>query len=282
MVRFLVIGDFHGKFSKKFNFLIKKEKIELIVSVGDYLPFDYRDLWFEHCYGTDVELWEVIGKTKYVELVKKDIEKGEKVLKNLNRLNIPVYTVLGNIDWPDPSDVSDIKKSKKKNILDFDTGKIFVKKLKNYSNIKRFDYGYLRFGDLVFVGMRGHSFPGHVKSKGFRKHKKKLEELFKKFKKENEQGKLIFVSHNVPYNTKLDLVKEEAHKKAKGKHFGSKLAQRIIKKYQPILAVGGHIHEGFGKDKLGNTLLINSGSASEFQGVIIDLSERKVKVKFIK
>jgi hypothetical protein len=36
MVKILAIGDFHGKFPEKLKKIIKKEKINLIVSVGDY------------------------------------------------------------------------------------------------------------------------------------------------------------------------------------------------------------------------------------------------------
>src|SRR3989344_1038750 len=105
MIRILAIGDFHGKFNlEKFEKLIKKEKIDFVISVGDYPPFHYRKLWFKHCYGTDVELWEIIGKKKYNELVTKDLNYGESVLKKLDKLSVPVFSVLGNIDWPDADD----------------------------------------------------------------------------------------------------------------------------------------------------------------------------------
>src|SRR3989344_1900820 len=72
-MKILAIGDFHGTFSKKFERIIKKEKIDIIVSNGDFFPFIYRDLWFKHSYRTDVNLWDVIGRKKYVALVKKDL-----------------------------------------------------------------------------------------------------------------------------------------------------------------------------------------------------------------
>ena len=65
-MKILAIGDFHGKFPRKFEKLIKREKIDLVVSNGDFFPFIYRDLWFKHCYHTDVDLWEVIGRKKYL------------------------------------------------------------------------------------------------------------------------------------------------------------------------------------------------------------------------
>src|SRR3990172_12160959 len=98
-MKILAIGDFHGEFTKKFEKIIKKEKIDLVVSNGDYFPFHYRALWFKYCYGVDTELWEVIGKKKYKRLVLKDLKDGENALKKLNSLKIPVITVYGNIDY---------------------------------------------------------------------------------------------------------------------------------------------------------------------------------------
>jgi len=295
-MKLLVIGDFHGKFPKKFETLIKKERIDLVVSLGDYPPFHYRKLWFKHCYGKDVELWEFIGKKKYKELVIKDLRMAEDALKDLNKLPVPVYTVLGNIDYPAPDDNLDIPKGIGKAMLTWDKKDFLAKRMKKYKNIKRFDYKSLKFRDYVFIGMRGHSAPGHVKSKAFRKYKQKLNKLFKKFKKENKKGKVIFVSHNIAHNTKLDKISLRVIKKVlKGyyggklkkkklaKHYGSKMARRIINTYQPVLHFGGHIHEAWGKDKIGKTILINPGAAHEGRAAIVELKEGKVKsVRFVK
>ncbi len=294
-MKILAIGDFHGKFPKKFERIIKKEKIDLVVSLGDYPPFHYRKLWFKHCYGKDKELWEFIGKKKHKKLVMEDVRRAEVALKVLNKLPVPVYTVLGNIDYP-PDDVSDFWDKKKKRISKWDRKEPFLSILKKYKNIKRFDYSYLKFQDYIFVGMRGHSFPGRVKSKAFRKHKAKLDKLFRKFKKENKEGKIIFVSHNIAHDTKLDRISLKALKTAlKGfygrkikkkklkRHYGSKMARRIINSYQPVLHIGGHIHEAFGKDKIGKTTLVNPGAAHEGKATIIELDKGKVKkIKFVK
>jgi len=282
-MKILVVGDFHGRFPKKFEQIIKKENVDLVISLGDFAPFHYRELWFEHCYGKDVELWEVIGKKKYKELVMKDLAAAERVLKVLDKLPVPVYTVMGNIDWGSPDDVSDVDNKLERSMPNWDRRDTLAKRMEKYKNIMRFDYKALKSGDYVFVGMRGHSFPGHVQSKGFRKHKKTLETLFKKYKKENKEGKLIFVSHVVPYNTKLDKIGMKAHKKVRGKHYGSKLARRIINQFHPAMFFGGHIHETAGKQKLGNTLMINPGSAHEGKFVIVDLEGEKIKdIRFLR
>jgi len=293
-MKILAIGDFHGEFPNKFNKIIDKEKIDLIVSLGDYPPFHYRKLWFKHCYGKEVELWEIIGKKKYRGLIMEDLRRAENSLKKLNKVKVPVFTVLGNMDWPSVDDIVDFSEKRNKSMLNWDEKEMLSKRIKKYKNIRRFDYKALKFGEYVFIGMRGHSVPGKVKSKAFRKHKKILDRLFKKFRKENKR--IIFVSHNIAYNTKLDIISQKARKNAskgfhgklakrikKFKHYGSKMARKMINKYHPLLHIGGHIHESAGEDKLGKTILVNPGAVHEGKAAIIELDEGKVrKVKFIK
>ena len=296
-MRILAIGDFHGTFQKKFYKIIDKEKIDLVVSNGDYPPFHYRKLWFKHCYGKDIELWEVIGKEKYRKLVVKDLKYAEKPLKILNNLPIPVFTVLGNIDYPSPDDILDYTKKRTSTLPNFDEKYKLIKLLRGYSHIQRFDYSYLKFKDYIFIGMRGHSAPGRPKNKAFKKHKKILSNIFHKFKKENKNGKVIFVSHNIAFNTRLDKISKKILKKVlkghEGKnlkkkekikqHYGSILARVILDKYHPLLHIGGHIHEGMGKQKLGKSWLVNPGSAHEGKAAIIDLDEGKIKkIKFVR
>lgn len=277
-MRILALGDFHGRFPGKFEKLIKKEKVDIVVSNGDFFPFVYRKLWFKHCYHTDNELWDVIGRKMYLQLVKKDLKEGEKAIRGLGKLPVPVITVVGNVDYTSLIDSYDEKPSKddlrRKDLLD--------NILKRHKNVRRFDYSYFKFGDFIFIGAYGGSSPGKVGSKTFKRYRKKLDNLFRKYRKENKEGKVIFVSHNVPYNTKLDKIGKHAHEAVRGKHYGSKLVRRTIDRWKPILHVGGHIHEGMGKQKVGRTLCVNTGAVHEGQGAIIDVSEKgRVKVKFI-
>lgn len=280
-MKILAIGDFHGVFPKKLKEAIKKEKIDIVVSTGDYLPFYYRKLWFKHCYGKEIGLWEVIGKARYKKLVKKELEEGEKILKKLNFLGLPVITVLGNMDYPFADDIIDEKRRKREWKFDLDRKKYFIKLIKKYKNLHLLNYSSCFIGGYFFIGMRGHTMPGKPESKAFKKHKEKLNFLFAKLKKQNK-NKIIFVSHNSPHNTKLDKISKKAHKIVKGKHYGSKLALLMIKKWQPILAISGHIHEGRGIQKIKKTLCINPGEAKKGKFAIIEIPEskkEKIKVK---
>ena len=275
-MKILAIGDFHGKFPAKLKKLAKE--VDLVISIGDYFPFSYRKLWFKHCYGKDIELWEVIGKRKLKELVLKDLASRERVLKELNKLNIPVISIIGNVDYANVNDQYSSENWTRKGRWDWYEQDFFSKMIKKYKNILRFDYSYALVDDLVFIGGFGHTSPGQVKSPAYKRYKAKLDKLFKRFRKENGKREVIFVTHNMPNKTKFDKLKV----KGKTEHYGSIMVRKIIDKYKPILAIGGHMHENWGKCKVGKTLLINPGAAVDGRAALIDFDVKKGKVKSVK
>lgn len=61
---------------------------------------------------------------------------------------------------------------------------------------------------------------------------------------------------------------------------GSIAVRNVIERYQPMLALHGHIHEGRGQARIGGTLCLNPGSVySEgiLNGVQVNISDTKVK-----
>lgn len=66
------------------------------------------------------------------------------------------------------------------------------------------------------------------------------------------QGGFVFVTHQPPCNTKTD-------KAWAGGHVGSRSIRDFIVAKRPFLCVTGHIHEGRGIDKIGDTLIVNPG-----------------------
>lgn len=61
---------------------------------------------------------------------------------------------------------------------------------------------------------------------------------------------------------------------------GSKAVLQVIEKYQPLLSLHGHIHEGKGTRKYRRTLCINAGSQYEqgiLQGVVVELEPKKIR-----
>jgi Icc-related predicted phosphoesterase len=96
----------------------------------------------------------------------------------------------------------------------------------------------------------------------------------------------IFNFHVPPYGTQLDrapVLDRSLKPVVRGgqvlvESVGSKEVRRLIEKYQPALALHGHIHEARGIVKLGRTVCINPGSVySEgvLHGVLIELSRGK-------
>ncbi|RLI25984.1 hypothetical protein DRO57_02460 [Candidatus Bathyarchaeota archaeon] len=76
-----------------------------------------------------------------------------------------------------------------------------------------------------------------------------LEKAFKGF-----DGRLIVVSHNPPWNTRVD-------RTFIGIHIGSKALRRFIEKVKPLAVLCGHVHEARGIDRLSETVIVNPGPA---------------------
>lgn len=98
----------------------------------------------------------------------------------------------------------------------------------------------------------------------------------------------IFNLHCPPFNTNLDkgpaLDKDlRPGMSAFGKdeaHVGSKAVRGAIEKYQPLLALHGHIHESRGVHQIGRTVCINPGSEYEsglLRGALIKLAQDSIQ-----
>jgi len=283
-MKILAVSDFHGKFLSKLKNIIKKQKIDLVVSIGDYPTFSLKKDFFKYVFGhsREVDLWDFIGKKKYKEGFIKDLKSAERVIIKINSLQVPVISILGNHDRTFADDIDDVKKPRGKRFWKWEWDRLahIRKFILKCENITLVNYSSTKFKDLVFIGGRGHSFPGRVKSKAFKKHKAILEKLFKKFRKENKERKVILLYHNSPYNTKLDKITDkEAHSLVRKKHYGSKMTRRIIDKFQPVLSLSGHIEESMGQQRMGRTLAVNVGSVQDGHCAIVEIPEKKGKIK---
>jgi len=302
-MKILVIGDLHGRMPK-----IHFKDFDCIIQVGDvcsdkkFRP--YVDLWFkllkkdpENAPNTEELIIEDIGKKGYKKLEKDSLEKGKEILKFLNSFGKPIFMVAGN--WDESYGFSRIKDPDKS---DYHSRKAFYdrylgdeinsKLIKGLKNIQNCMYKNHVFSEINFLGYGLSSGAELLKKKGkkldvskkqFEVLKKSLNKIFNKlssaFKKRNKKFPTIFISHNVPYNTKLDVVKDKDNYADK-MHLGSSIARKFCEKYQPLLCVGGHIHEHFGKTKIGKTTVINAGFGKD-ANVLIDLDEEKGKIRKI-
>jgi Icc-related predicted phosphoesterase len=96
----------------------------------------------------------------------------------------------------------------------------------------------------------------------------------------------VFNLHAPPYGSTLDDVPElteDLTPKLGGRSLvpvGSHAVRDVIKEYQPLLGLHGHIHEGKGAIRVGKTLCINPGSMYEqgrLLGAVVNLARNKVK-----
>ncbi len=98
-------------------------------------------------------------------------------------------------------------------------------------------------------------------------------------------SRAVFSFHAPPYGSGLDEAPEltkdlrPAYAGRSMVPVGSRAVMTMIDKYQPLLGLHGHIHEGKGTRKYKKTLCINPGSMYEqgmLNGVVIDLLPNKI------
>ncbi len=95
----------------------------------------------------------------------------------------------------------------------------------------------------------------------------------------------VFALHAPPYGSGLDEAPEltkDLRPAYAGRSLvpvGSKSVLQVIEKYQPLLGLHGHVHEGKGTKKFKRTLSINPGSMYEqgiLHGAVVDLKPNKI------
>lgn len=288
MVKFLVVGDFHGKLSKKLENKIKKENPDIILSPGDFCGNErLAKLFFKYYYSNETPAPNWVDN-EMEKLDKKALVDGLKSFRKLKSLNKETYSIFGN--W-DPTlfghDIgARVRKEDKKDFTKFK--KILTNKF------KLIEFKLVEFENFVLVGGVSSSAPIKIDKKTLERirknasSKKKIEKAIKRrvnaynfrqkkygslFKKAKSlQKPIIFLTHNAPYKTKLDKVKTGP---AKGENLGSYQERLLINRFQPDLVVTGHMHENFGKDKIKNSTIINSGTAMENNYITFEFDEEK-------
>jgi len=280
-MRILTIGDFHGKVPRNLKKFVKRNRIDLIVSQGDFSggSFGKELLDYEEkiCrkYGPIRKKWpKEIKKEadkKYKKWNKEAILNSEKVLNYLKKINIPLYFVHGNWDF--------FKKERK----EFTNKKLGLDEIKSKNmffihrkSVKINGYTLLGFGGYRPSSLKKYlvyEFPEPRPTvKRILRLKAKLTRQMKKLFK--GRTNIILITHDPPYDTKLDYLKNEK------KHIGEIITTNVIKKYQPLFCVCGHMHENQGKAKIGKTIVVNPGYGRIGEASIIDLD--KNDIKFVK
>lgn len=265
-MKFLIISDLHGQ---KPN--IHYKNFDAIIAPGDFCSDEPKKVMFQairerlqnpKC---KKQWYDIVGKKEAQRMVQKSLADGRIILEYLNELRIPIYTVPGNWDWQ-----KEREPAWKWKYLQQDH---YTELIRGLNNIVDSHHKIIAVKEYQIIGHGITSEPEypqypedikHLKNekklekvrKEYKQQKKKLESLFKKATKP-----VIFLTHNVPFNTPLDIIKNPASPR-NGQHYGSLIAREMIDKYQPLVCIGGHMHENFGKCTVGKTLCINAGSGS--------------------
>jgi Icc-related predicted phosphoesterase len=281
-MKIIAVGDFHGKFPEKLKAVIRKEKPDLILSDGDYAGIDdfrpaLKKMFKENDKGNKINLPDILGEEKYVQLLKKDYSAGKMPLIELNKFRIPVMSVFGNGDW--------YKWETHKSARDYSNlikKLIFIKNINRKSakifNIKISGFGgYIdndAYFDRQYIKKHGDSVES-VKAR-----KKRYEKDKKNFSKEIKIKPDILLLHYTPFNC-LDVMKEKGYYLT-GKHMGISFFNEGILKHKPALVVCGHMHENPGQCKIGDSVIVNPGAAGDGKCAVIEFDEKKKRVLDVK
>lgn len=114
----------------------------------------------------------------------------------------------------------------------------------------------IEFKGLTLAGLGGVIPANETEEKLFNPTPKKLD---------------IFLSHQPPYNTKIDSTSPT-------RHIGSQAIRNIITTCKPAIAFSGHAHEAAGIDKIGDSIIANPGPFHK-GGYVYTVFDDKAKIK---
>jgi Icc-related predicted phosphoesterase len=244
MTKAVFVTDLHGdkKSLEKVLRYGEKKDIEAVIIGGDIGPF---------LEGMDEEDHSVVQNQKdFIEdfMVPKLKEFRKRFKKD-------IFIIMGNDDFD--INLGLLERAEKKGIL-----KVANKKVEKVDDRQIIGYSYVN--------------PMPFLLKDWEKPEKYIERDLKYLERETDPRKSIWLFHDPPFDTKLDVA-------FGGRHVGSKAVRKFIDKEQPLVTLHGHIHESpeiTGKfyQKLGRTVSINPGNR---HFVIFDL-EKPIEMKIIK
>ncbi len=149
------------------------------------------------------------------------------ILNKLSTLAIPIFFVPGNLDPLDFQDQVNIQQTTNLHGTSVD------------------------FNTYTFIGIGGSLYtPFNTR---FELSENEIQTLlYRVFNQLPVKSRHILISHNPPYDTRLDVT-------SSGHHVGSEALRDFIIATHPILVICGHIHEAQSIDHLNDSLLINPG-----------------------
>lgn len=182
------------------------------------------------------------------DIINHDYEGAKQLLRNLGETGRPIYFVPGNMD---------------NELLGDWAGE---------GNVQGLNGRCVELENVSIIGLGG-SPHGPFKTV-FEYDEEEAARLLESARNSYAGGMLILVSHCPPKDTEVDYVPG-------GGHIGSSSVRKFVEKVQPKLVISGHVHEAQGMDKIGESTIINTGSANAGHYARITIDD-KVLVEFAK
>lgn len=275
-MKILLIGDLHGR-----KPTIYYDDFDAIIAPGDFCSDGARELMFKALRlnsenANKIHWFDLIDRDKAKSMVIDSIQSGRETIEFLNSFNVPVYVVPGNWDWT-PSINSE---------WDFLRKDHYSTLIHGLENINDLYLKSIETESFCFVGhgiIPGPEYPQQkVEIKNYSKEqldqlKLRYDDLMARLRNHFQATRkpIIFLSHNVPFNTPLDVITDK-NSSRHGLHFGSLVARDIIDEFEPILCIGGHMHEHFGMCRLKSTVVLNAGFGSDVN-TLLEIENGSIK-----
>ncbi len=278
--RFLIISDLHGAMPR-----LDVRGYDAIIAPGDFCSDGLREFFMDlgaamaRAPGLVKPWYDILGRRKAKAAVERSLKDGRRVLERLNRAGVPVFLVPGNWDWTSEpgADWTYLRRDH------------FAHLLKGLDNLVNCYHRLALWNGYAVIGhgvTSGPEFPQHAAERAryshaelrlLRRHYRLLlAGMGRLFALAKAQGApVLFLSHNVPYNTAVDKITDSASFRA-GRHFGSVLARELVLAHRPPVCVGGHMHEHFGACRLGRTVVINAGFGPQ-RNVLLEMEGRQIR-----
>jgi hypothetical protein len=260
-----LLADIHGS-EKNLDLLLnhfEQEKVNLVLIAGDIAAtVNYkliirsfisskkisRSYYANYVYSSALELFD-----------KFQIKSLKKILKRLNSCSFPAILISGNSETNNARLFLKEESDKSNNLFFIDEDLLQLPKLK----ITFVGYS----GTMPAVYRRAFASPGEKPLTQMREELEKVESKVK-----DSTDPVIFLTHDAPYGTKLDII---SSRKEQG---GNKAITEFIEKVKPLINIHGHIHENRGIDRIGKTLLINPGAVVDGRGAIYDYNKTSLRM----
>ncbi len=255
-LKILAIGDPHGDFNKLRK--IPKRKIDAILLTGDIGSSNLmRKMHFANVERKKKGLQPIKYSAKQEK--RAFMEAYDSTIKSVKYLKqfAPVYLIFGNVESSNEDTRDKAKEIGLKlpflynNLIKMPRVRILNNRVDNLNGIRIGGLNY--FLDVSWV----EEFkPSNYKMimRNAKRETKKAEHILKRF------GKIdILLCHQPPYGILDKVNSNKAPKHWLGKHAGSKTVLKYIKQKKPKYIFCGHIHEGRGMKKVGETQVYNLG-----------------------